>query len=81
METKFKDTDRISEAHIGLIFETKTIANMSLHIESRNHINSHYQAKNDIGTSNNRKYFFPNAISKFVDSRIKETFVSDYVSN
>ena len=54
---------------------------MSLHIESRNHINSHYQAKNDIGTSNNRKYFFPNAISKFVDSRIKETFVSDYVSN
>lgn len=25
--------------------------------------------------------FFPNAISKFVNSRIKGTFVSDYVSN
>ena len=64
MVTKFKDTDRISGAHIGLIFETKTIANMTLHIDSRyhidsrNHIDSHYQAKNDIGTSNNRKYFF-----------------------
>ena len=28
--TKFKDTDRISETHIGLTFETKTIANMTL---------------------------------------------------
>ena len=58
MVTKFKDTDRILEAHIGLIFETKTIANMNLHIDSRYHIDLHYQAKNDIGTSNHRKYIF-----------------------
>ena len=68
MVTKFKDTHRISETHIGLIFEIKTIANMTLHIDSRyhidsrNHIDSHYQAKNDIGTSNNRKYFFSKCI-------------------
>ena len=145
--TKFKDTDRISETHIGLTFETKTIANMTLiltHAITLTHaimLTHTIKLRMILARQIIESIFFPNvsfanimkqpsgmrrpsnipayvppqlpspmsqisetdldlaqgnqslfetlerlcgsvtAISKFVDSRIKWTFVSDYVSN
>ena len=61
--TKFKDTDRILSR---LIQKFKQLLTWLIHIgsrypiESRNRIDSRYQAKNDIDVSNDRKYVFPN---------------------
>ena len=61
--TKFNDTDRNSKE---IDIKAQTTANIThsywsrSHIESRNHIDSRCQAKNDTDMPSNKKYDFPN---------------------